>query len=136
MAAGLLDSDYITTVSPNYMEEIKTEDYGCSLSDIIRKREESSRGIINGIDYDEWNPEKDGNINGFPREGIRQVPSKLLEVFQIIPIALKSCPNAKATASIPFIIPLLWVDALNGSFNAILYALIIRSAISSPGMFL
>ena len=87
MAAGLLDSDYITTVSPNYMEEIKTEDYGCSLSDIIRKREESSRGIINGIDYDEWNPEKDGNIkanfSSSDLKGKEECKKALLEEFRI-----------------------------------------------------
>ena len=87
MAAGLLDSDYITTVSPNYMEEIKTEEYGCGLSDIIRKREESSRGIINGIDYDEWNPEKDGNIkanfSSSDLKGKEECKKALLEEFRI-----------------------------------------------------
>ena len=62
LAAGLLDSDFITTVSPTYMEEIREINMGCGLDDILRNRKEVSRGIINGIDYTEWNPVGDKDI--------------------------------------------------------------------------
>ncbi|MBQ0071015.1 MAG: glycogen synthase [Spirochaetales bacterium] len=62
MVAGLKGSDAITTVSPTYAKEILTEEYGCGVEDILRSREKESYGIINGIDYNDWDPEKDKNF--------------------------------------------------------------------------
>jgi len=56
---GLLNCDFITTVSPNYAKEILTKKFGCGLEGILRKRKNKIRGILNGIDYSVWNPEKD-----------------------------------------------------------------------------
>ena len=49
----------ITTVSDTYAEEIKTPFYGEHLDGLMRARANSLRGIVNGIDYDEYNPETD-----------------------------------------------------------------------------
>lgn len=62
LKAGLLFADVITTVSNNYAKEILTPEYGSGLDDVLRKRSNSLYGIINGIDYNEWNPEKDNLI--------------------------------------------------------------------------
>lgn len=59
LASGIMLSDAITTVSPTYSEEIKTEKYGCGLENILKEREKSLSGILNGIDYKEWSPEND-----------------------------------------------------------------------------
>ncbi len=59
MKAGLIYADRITTVSPSYAEEIMTSEQGCSLDGVIRTRKKDLSGIINGIDYKEWNPETD-----------------------------------------------------------------------------
>ena len=56
---GLVFADYITTVSPNYMEEIKTAKFGCGLQGLLKYREKYCHGIINGIDTDVWSPESD-----------------------------------------------------------------------------
>jgi len=56
---GLVYADCITTVSPNYMEEIKTPAFGCGLDGLLRHRQKQSVGIINGIDTDIWSPEHD-----------------------------------------------------------------------------
>ena len=48
-----------STVSPTYANEIKTEQYAHGLQDIIRKNENKLTGILNGIDVDSYNPEKD-----------------------------------------------------------------------------
>ena len=56
LKAGLVYSDYITTVSPTYAEEIKSEAYGEGLEGLLRARANSLSGIINGIDYDEYSP--------------------------------------------------------------------------------
>lgn len=56
---GLLLADAITTVSPTYAEEITEPHYGEGLESIIRGRKESLFGILNGIDYEKYNPETD-----------------------------------------------------------------------------
>lgn len=56
---GLLYSDIITTVSESYKKEILTEEYGCGLEGILRDKEKILYGIMNGVDYDIWNPEID-----------------------------------------------------------------------------
>lgn len=63
MKAGIVYSDRLTTVSETYAEEIKTEFFGENLEGIIRKHEGKLSGIVNGIDYDVYNPEKDKNID-------------------------------------------------------------------------
>lgn len=62
MKAGIVFSDLITTVSNTYAKEIKTPFYGEQLDGILSQREGNIKGIINGIDYDEYNPIKDSLI--------------------------------------------------------------------------
>lgn len=59
LKGGLVYADAITTVSATYAEEIKTDFYGEGLNGLLRARSGSLRGIVNGIDYDEYNPETD-----------------------------------------------------------------------------
>lgn len=59
LKAGIALADVITTVSPRYAREILTEEYGCGLDGFLRKRQNRLAGILNGVDYEEWNPEKD-----------------------------------------------------------------------------
>ncbi|MFO7815636.1 MAG: glycogen synthase GlgA [Halanaerobiales bacterium] len=71
MKAGIMYSDIINTVSKTYAEEIKTEYYGEGLDYILRMRDDDLYGILNGIDYDEFNPEKDERIyHNFGKENI------------------------------------------------------------------
>lgn len=62
LKGGLVYSDLITTVSKTYAEEIKTSFYGEGLDGLLRARSNSLVGIVNGIDYDFYNPEKDSDI--------------------------------------------------------------------------
>lgn len=59
MAEGILNADAITTVSPNYAEEILTKQYGENLENILKARKKDLKGILNGVDYDFFNPAKD-----------------------------------------------------------------------------
>lgn len=59
LKAGLNTADKITTVSPTYAKEIQQEKLGCGLDALLRERSSDLEGIINGIDYKEWNPSKD-----------------------------------------------------------------------------
>lgn len=62
LKAGLVFADVITTVSNTYANEIKTEFYGEGLDGLLRAREQTLRGIVNGIDYEVFNPENDNLI--------------------------------------------------------------------------
>ncbi|GAA0760284.1 glycogen synthase GlgA [Clostridium sartagoforme] len=55
-------ADKITTVSKSYAEEIKTPEYGEELDGLLRYRSSVLEGIVNGIDYEEYNPEEDKYI--------------------------------------------------------------------------
>lgn len=62
LKGGLVYADALTTVSPTYAEEIKTPFYGENLDGLMRARANDLRGIVNGLDYNEWNPETDPMI--------------------------------------------------------------------------
>ncbi|MBR6580391.1 MAG: glycogen synthase GlgA [Ruminococcus sp.] len=62
LKGGLVYADYITTVSETYAEEIKYPFYGEQLDGLLRARSASLRGIVNGIDYDVYNPADDSQI--------------------------------------------------------------------------
>src|SRR4030095_14223468 len=55
LKAGIVYADRITTVSPRYAREIATEEFGCGLDGVLRRRREALVGILNGVDYEEWN---------------------------------------------------------------------------------
>lgn len=59
LKAGILNSDIVSTVSPTYADEIKTPEFGCGLDGVLNSRKGNVQGILNGIDYSIWNPEKD-----------------------------------------------------------------------------
>ncbi|MFN3395694.1 MAG: glycogen synthase, partial [Thermodesulfovibrionales bacterium] len=59
LKAGLISADIITTVSKRYAEEIVTPEFGHALDGVLRKRAKDLRGILNGIDTEEWNPATD-----------------------------------------------------------------------------
>ena len=59
MKGALYYSDIITTVSNTYANEIQTPEYGQRLDEVLRDRSYALRGIVNGIDYDEFNPKID-----------------------------------------------------------------------------
>lgn len=62
MLQGVLFADGISTVSPTYAKEIQTEAHGAGLDRLLRQRTSTVVGILNGVDYDEWSPEKDKHI--------------------------------------------------------------------------
>ena len=62
MKAGLVYADELTTVSPSYSDEIQTAFYGERLDGLLRARKEQLSGILNGIDVEDYNPEKDPMI--------------------------------------------------------------------------
>ena len=62
MKAALLYADRITTVSPTYAEEIKEPYYGEKLDGLLRMRNKYLKGILNGIDYEIYDPQNDPHL--------------------------------------------------------------------------
>ncbi|MBJ7538362.1 glycogen synthase GlgA [Marinomonas sp. C1424] len=59
LKAGLVYADAITTVSPTYAQEILTSEYGDGLDGTLKSLQHKLTGILNGVDYEQWSPEKD-----------------------------------------------------------------------------
>ncbi|MEI7455284.1 MAG: glycogen synthase GlgA [Nitrosomonadales bacterium] len=62
LKGGLYYAYHITTVSPNYAQEIQGDELGFGLQGLLRSRRNDVTGILNGIDTDEWNPETDRHL--------------------------------------------------------------------------
>ena len=63
LKSGLVFSDLLSAVSPTYSSEIQTEEFGCGLDGVLRHRTDDLKGILNGVDYNEWNPATDPLIH-------------------------------------------------------------------------
>ena len=87
LKGGLVYSDYLTTVSRKYAQEIQTKEFGHGLDGVVRKRAERLVGILNGVDYTAWNPAKDeliaANYSEEDLSGKQACKQDLLEVFAL-----------------------------------------------------
>ncbi len=59
LKGALTYSDYVTTVSKKYAQEIQTSEFGFGLEGVLRDRSDTVSGILNGVDYNEWSPQLD-----------------------------------------------------------------------------
>jgi starch synthase len=95
MKAGIVYADAINTVSQKYSEEIQTPEYGYGLEGILRKRKESLYGILNGVDYQDWDPSHDSHLvaqyNLEDISGKKECKKDLLREFHL-PSSLESVP--------------------------------------------
>ncbi|MEE2706246.1 MAG: glycogen synthase GlgA [Planctomycetota bacterium] len=62
MKTGLVFADAISTVSPRYAREIQASPLGCGLEGLLQHRQRAVSGIINGVDYEKWNPATDAHL--------------------------------------------------------------------------
>ena len=62
MAQGIANADLINTVSRRYAQEILTPEMGMGLEPLLQERKERLFGVVNGIDYEQWNPATDPHI--------------------------------------------------------------------------
>lgn len=62
MKGGLIYGDILNTVSKGYVQEILTPEYGCGLEGVLKEREDDLYGVVNGLDYKEWDPTMDKDI--------------------------------------------------------------------------
>lgn len=75
LKGGLMFADKIATVSKTYAKEIQTPEYGFGLEGVLQKRASDLEGILNGADYDVWDPSDDHNIKA--SYGIKDLSGKL-----------------------------------------------------------
>lgn len=85
LKGGVVYSDLITTVSPTYAGEIQTPEFGNGLDGALRQRSADLHGILNGVDYAEWDPATDGSLaahyNPLDLSGKRDCRKDLLHAF-------------------------------------------------------
>jgi starch synthase len=62
MAQGIAHADLVNTVSRRYAQEILSPEMGMGLDPLLRERQKRLFGVVNGIDYNEWNPASDPNV--------------------------------------------------------------------------
>mgnify|MGYP001182244264 FL=1 len=90
LKGGILYSDVVTTVSPTYAEELRKKEYAYGLEAVMKwvsRKQDNLVGILNGIDYDEWNPETDTYIyKNYGTQSLAKKPvnrEKLREEFAL-----------------------------------------------------
>jgi starch synthase len=87
LKGGLVYADILNTVSPTYSREILKPEFGCGLDGVLRQRADRLYGILNGVDYEEWDPASDPLISHRYRPGRmtgkRRCREKLLEEFNL-----------------------------------------------------
>lgn len=100
MKAGLATSDMLSTVSKTYGEEMKTTENGYGLDWLLRERSNKLYGIVNGVDYETWNPETDSalssHFNRYDIGGKTECKRDLLEQFSL-PVNLEKPVFASVT---------------------------------------
>jgi starch synthase len=84
---GLFHADAVSTVSPTYAREICSPDGGYGLDAVLRARDDVVHGILNGVDYDSWNPATDKTLparyNAANLQGKQQCKLALLQTAQL-----------------------------------------------------
>ncbi len=96
MSQGILWADLVTTVSETYAREIVTPEFGNGLDPLLQYRRKDLFGIVNGIDYDEYNPETDPHLPA-------RYNSSTLERRVINKLALQKRADLPQDADIPLI---------------------------------
>jgi len=87
MKAGIIFADIINTVSEKYRQEIQTKEYGYGIEELLKDRKEDLYGVLNGADYQEWNPAIDrfiaSNYSSDDLSGKMKCKQDLLKTFSL-----------------------------------------------------
>jgi starch synthase len=78
---GIMYADAITTVSPTHAREICTDEYGMGMQQALRARGGALTGILNGVDYEEWDPRHDRFLPQHYDSGRLEVKAQLKRTF-------------------------------------------------------
>jgi starch synthase len=87
LKTGLACADRITTVSPTYARELRSAEYGMGMETLLRSRTDAIVGILNGVDYDAWDPRRDRYITqhyGANQLGVKaEIKDEFLQRIQL-----------------------------------------------------
>ena len=87
LKGGLVGAHVLTTVSQRYAEEIQTEEYGMGMEGVLRQRSNDLFGVVNGVDYNVWNPATDKlivrNYSPEDQSGKQECKRALQEAFKL-----------------------------------------------------
>jgi starch synthase len=121
LKAGIAYADVITTVSPRYAREITTEEFGCGLAGLLRQRQGVLRGILNGVDYEEWDPGRDPHIA--QPYSVENVDAKLVDKIELQKeLGLIPDPSIALFGSITRLVEQKGVDIMLGALDEMLGA--------------
>ncbi|MFH1407269.1 MAG: glycogen synthase GlgA [Candidatus Omnitrophota bacterium] len=119
LKGGIVFSDVISTVSPTYAKEIQTQQFGCGLEGILTKRSGRLFGIVNGIDYEIWDPEKDKKI--FKNYSVKQLKDKYINKTSLQEeLAITSDENIPMLGMISRLVDQKGFDILSGILDKLL----------------
>lgn len=86
MKGGIIFSNIITTVSEKYAQEIQTSEYGYGMEGVLRDRGDDVYGVLNGVDYTDWNPKTDPYIaahyDAKDLSGKKKCKKELMNIFK------------------------------------------------------
>lgn len=103
LKGGVVFSDTIVTVSETYAKEIQTQEYGNGLEGVIKDKAHQKKlfGIVNGVDYTEWNPKVDACLK--QKYGLNYDASSLSNKRKIKEAFLKECGFQNPDPSLPLV---------------------------------
>ncbi|MBZ4201369.1 MAG: glycogen synthase GlgA, partial [Methylotenera sp.] len=96
LKAGIVYADSVSTVSPSYAKEIQSAEFGFGLEGLLSQRGSHIKGILNGIETDEWNPKTDPHL-------IKNYSSKALAGKKQVKQALQKKLGLQIDASAPLL---------------------------------
>jgi starch synthase len=118
---GILYADAISTVSPTYAREICTDAYGMGMQDSLRARAAVLTGILNGVDYDVWDPRRDRYLPQHFGPQSMQVKAALKRVF-IRHLGLTVTPDVPLAGIVTRLAPQKGIELMYTALPAVLKA--------------
>lgn len=94
LKAGVMQADWVTTVSPTYAEEVSTPEFGERFDGILQYRKDKFIGILNGADYAQWSPQNDAFID-------TKFSANKISLKRLNKTALQAQLNLPALESVP-----------------------------------
>jgi starch synthase len=132
MRHGVLHADAVTTVSPTYAAEICTPEGGHGLDADLRARGDAVHGILNGVDYEEWNPATDRHLEH--RYDVADLSGKAATRTALLDLLrLPAAPGVPLLGMVTRLTPQKGIDLLPGVLPDLLAADRIRLAALGSG---
>jgi starch synthase len=119
LRAGLRTADRITTVSPTYATEIQQPEFGMGLEEVLRARGAEVVGILNGVDYGIWSPERDPFLAQH-YDATDLAPKQSLKVRLLEQLRLPAVPDAPLIGVVSRLVEQKGIDLLTSALPALL----------------